>query len=81
MAGSDVVHLLFTVTTTAFFVRPQFFNAVLCVLSGFAIISPAKVELVVLLLFSSGRLVVVFVLCYFLTVPWVGLQCVILACP
>ena len=58
-------------------VRSLFCYAVLCVLSSFVIISLGKRELVALL-YSH---VVVVALCLFLTVPWVGLQCVIVAFP
>ena len=46
------------------------------VFSSFAIILKRKRELVTLLLLSYGCLVTVNVLWIFLTVPWVGLQCV-----
>ena len=48
-----------------------------CVLSSFAIILKRKRELVSLLVLSYGCLVTVNVMWLFLTVPWVGLQCVI----
>ena len=51
--------------------------AILCVLSSFAIILMRKRELVELLLLSYGCLVTVNVLWLFLTMPWGGLQCVI----
>ena len=54
-----------------------FWYALLCVLSSFAIILKKKRELVALPLLSYGRLVTVYVLWLLLTVPWVGLQCVI----
>ena len=54
---------------------------VIGVLSGFAIISLGKRELVALLLLSFCCHVAVSGLCFFLTVPWVGLQCVIGAFP
>ena len=54
-----------------------YWYALLCVLSSFAIILKRKREVVALLLLSYGCLVTVNVLRYFLTVPWVGLQCVI----
>ena len=44
-------------------------------LSIFAIILKRKGELVALFLMSYGCLVIVKVLWLFLTVPWVGLQC------
>ena len=40
-----------------------------------------KRDLLALLLLSYGCLVAVYVLWLFLTVPWVGLQCVILVFP
>ena len=49
----------------------------LCVLSSFAIILKRKGELFAILLLSYGCLVVVNVLWLFLTMPWVGLQCMI----
>ena len=55
--------------------------ALLCVLSSFAIILKRKRELVSLLLLSCGRLVAVDVLRLFLTVPLVGLRCVIVVFP
>ena len=58
-----------------------FWYALLCVLSSFAIILKRKTELVALLLLSNGWLVTVNVLWLFLTVPWVGLQCVIVVFP
>ena len=45
--------------------------------SSFAIILKKKRELVALLLLAYGCLVTVNILWFFLTVPWVGLQCVI----
>ena len=53
----------------------------LCVYSSFAITLKRKRELVALLLFSYGCLVTVNVLWLFRTVPWVGLQCVIVVFP
>ena len=49
--------------------------------SSFAIILMRKRELVALLLLSFGCLVTVNLLRLFLTVPWVGLQCVIVVFP
>ena len=57
-----------------------FCYAVLCAVSSFAIILMKKRELVALLV-TSLCLVNVSVLWLFLTVPWVGLQCVIVAFP
>ena len=54
-----------------------FYYALFYVLSSFAIILTWKRNLVALLLLSFGCLVTVYVLLLFLTVPWVGLQCVI----
>ena len=56
-------------------------HALLCVLSSFSIILKRKRELVDLLLLSYGCLVTVNVLWLFLSVPWVGLQCVIVVFP
>ena len=52
-----------------------------CVFSSFAIIVKRKRELVDLLLLLYGCLVTVNVMCLFLTVPWVGLRCVIVVFP
>ena len=52
--------------------------ALLCVHSSFAMILKRKRELVALLLLSYRCIVTVNVMWLFLTVPWVGLQCVIL---
>ena len=49
--------------------------------SSFAIILTRKRELVALLLLSFGCLVTINVLWLFLTVPWVGLQFVIVVFP
>ena len=58
------------------------FFALLCVLSSFAIILKRKRELVALrLLFYRCVVTVLNVLRLFLTVPWVGLQCVIVVFP
>ena len=54
-----------------------FCYALLCVHSIFAIILKRKRKLVVLLLLSYICIVTINVLWPFLTVPWVGLQCVI----
>ena len=54
-----------------------FWYSLLCVLSSFAIILTRKKELVALPLLSFRCLDTVNVLWLFLTVPWVGLQCVI----
>ena len=53
----------------------------LCTLTYFAIILKKKRELVASLLLSYGSLVTVYVLCLFLAVPWVCLQCVIVVFP
>ena len=57
--------------------------ALLCVLSSFAINLKRNRELVVLLLLSYGCIVTcaINVLWLFLTVPWIGLQCVIMVFP
>ena len=55
--------------------------ALLYVHSSFAIILTRKRELVTLLLLSFACLVTVNVLWLFLTVPWIGLQCVIVVFP
>ena len=55
--------------------------ALLSVLSNLAIILKRKRELVALLLLSYKRLFTVNVLRLFFTVPWVGLQCVIVVFP
>ena len=55
--------------------------ALLGVLSSFAIILKRKRELFALLLLSYGCLVTVNVLRPLLTVPWVGLRCVIVVFP
>ena len=47
----------------------------------FAIILKRKKNLVALLLLSYRRIVAVNVMWFFLTVPWVGLQCVMVVCP
>ena len=54
-----------------------FWYSLLCVLSSFAIILTRKRELVALLLFSFRCIVTVNILWLYLTVPWVGLQCLI----
>ena len=54
-----------------------FWYALLCALSSFAIILKRKRELVALLLLPYGCIDTGNVLWLFLTVPWVGLQCVI----
>ena len=64
-----------------FCVRYMFCCAVLCVLSSFAIIPLGERVLVILLLLSSECHVFVVVLCLFLTVPWVGMQCVTVEFP
>ena len=55
--------------------------ALLYVHSSFAIILTRKKELFALLLLSLGRLVTENALWLFLTVLWVGLQCVIVVFP
>ena len=58
-----------------------FCYALLCNHSSFAIILERKRKLVALLLLSYGCLVTVNVLWLFLTMPWVGLQYVIVVFP
>ena len=58
-----------------------FCYAFLCVHSNFAIILKRKTKLVALLLFSYRYIVAINVLWLLLTVPWVGLQCVIVVFP
>ena len=58
-----------------------FWYTLLCVLSSFAIILTRKRGLIALPLLSFRCLVTVNILWLFLTVPWVGLQCVIVAFP
>ena len=58
-----------------------FCYALLCVHSSLTIILKWKRKLVALLLLSCKCNVTINVLCLFLTVPWVGLQCVILVFP
>ena len=53
----------------------------LCYLSSFAITLKRRMELIALLLLSYGCLVTVNVLWLLLTVPCVGLQCVIVVFP
>ena len=57
------------------------FDSLLWVLSSFATISTRKRELVALPLLSFRCLVAVNVLWFFLMVPWVGLQYVIVVFP
>ena len=58
-----------------------FCYALLGVHSSFAIIMKRKRKLVALLLLSYRCIVTINVLWFFLTVPWVGLQCVIVVFP
>ena len=58
-----------------------FCYALLCVHSSFAIILRRKRKLVALLLLSYRCIVTINVMWLFLTVPWVGLQCVIVVFP
>ena len=58
-----------------------FCYALLCVHFSFAIILKRKRKLVALLLLSYRRIVTLSVLLLFLTMPWVGLQCVIVVFP
>ena len=52
-----------------------------CVLFSFAIVLKRKRDLVSLFLLSYGCFVTITVLRLFLTVPWVGLRCVIVVFP
>ena len=58
-----------------------FWYALLCVLSSFANILMREIQLFALLLLSFECLVTVDDLWLFLTVPWVGLLCVIVVFP
>ena len=60
---------------------PLFWYSLLCVISSFAIILTRTRELGAMLLLSFGCLVTVNILWLFLTVPWVGLQSVIVVFP
>ena len=63
-------------------VRSLFCYAVLCVLSSFAVISLGMRRLIALLLLSfNSVLMAVTVLCFFLTILCVGLQCVFVTFP
>ena len=59
----------------------SFCYALLCVHSSFAITLKRKRKLVALLLLSYRCIVTINVLWLFLTVPWVGLQSVIMVFP
>ena len=58
-----------------------FCYALPCVHSSFAIILRRKRKLVALLLLSYRCIVTINVMWLFLTVPWVGMQCVIVVFP
>ena len=59
-----------------------FCNVLLCVLSSFVNILTRKRERAVYIAFIVFlNIVTVDVLCLFLTVPWIGLQCVIVVFP
>ena len=58
-----------------------FCNALLCVHSSFAIILKGKKKLVALLLLSYICIVTINVLWLLLTLPWIGLQYVIVVFP
>ena len=58
-----------------------FCYALLCVHSSFGIILKKKRKLVVLLLLSYRCIITINVLRHFFTVPWVGLQCVLVVFP
>ena len=59
----------------------MFCCAVIYVLSSFATVLMGKRELAALLCLSAWCRVTVIVLWLFITVPWVGLQCVIVVFP
>ena len=81
--GSFVVDLLFYVPPTCVGVLclclSLFWYALLHALSSFAIILTKNRDLIALLLLSFGCLVTVNAQWLFLTVPWVGLQFMIVA--
>ena len=80
--GFVVVHsLLIDGPIVGFCACSMFCCALLCVLSCFAIILMGKRELAALLCLSSWCLVIGIALWHFLTVPLVGLQCVIVVFP
>ena len=58
-----------------------FCYGLLCVHSSFAIILKRKRKLFALFLLSYRCIVTINVLWLFLTVPWVGLQCVVVVFP
>ena len=58
-----------------------FCYVLLCVHSSFAIILKRKRKLVALLVLSYRGIATISVLWFFPTVPWVGLQCVIVIFP
>ena len=58
-----------------------FCYAILCVHSSFAIIVKRKLNLVALLVLSYRCIVTINVVWFFHTVPWVGLQCMIVVFP
>ena len=58
-----------------------FCYALLCVHSSFAFILKRKRKLVTLLVLYYRCMVTINVLWLFLTVPWVGLQCVVVIFP
>ena len=73
--------LLFACNNSDFLCWSLLWYALLYVLSSFAIILTRKRELVALVLLPFGCLVTVNVLKLFLTMPWVGLQFVIVVFP
>ena len=58
-----------------------FCYALVCVHSSFAIILKKKIKSVALLLLSYRCIVTIHVLWLFLSVPWIGLRCVIVVVP
>ena len=81
--GSVVVDPLFNVPpiVCGSSVFALFCYALLCVHSSFSIILKRKRKLVVLLLLSYRCIFTIHVMWLFLTVPWVGLQYVIVVFP
>ena len=59
----------------------MFSHALLCVHSSFSIILKRKRKLVALLLLFFRCIVTINVMWLFLTVSWVGLQCVVVVFP
>ena len=82
LSGSVVVvSLLIVDPIVGFCICSLFCCSLLCVISSFTIILVGKRGLLALPCLSSCCLVIVIVLWLFLTVPWVGVQCVIVVFP